>query len=88
MSHVVDNNSMKQIKNLFSEMFGDHKKKNTCELYEVISDIISKNSKGLNKRLDRLLVEIKGSSDILKHLTDKTKDNEKSLVVNQIFLKT
>ena len=27
MSHVVDNNSMKQIKNLFSEMFGDHKKK-------------------------------------------------------------
>lgn len=63
-------------------------KKNTCELYEVISDIISKNSKGLNKRLDRLLVEIKGSSDILKHLTDKTEDNEKSLVVNQIFLKT
>ena len=66
--------------------------KKICELYEAneksISDFISKNSKALNKRLHRLLIEIKGNADTLKHLTDKTKDTEKSLTVNQLFLIT
>ena len=51
-------------------------------MYEkFISDIISKNNKDLNERLDRLSVEIKTNSDTLKQLLNKTNGIEKSLTV-------
>ena len=76
MSDTVDNNSIKKMKQLFTEIFANFYKK-TCELYKAheksISYIITENNKALHETLDKLSAEIQADAVTLKQLTDKIK---------------
>ena len=82
----MDSNSVKQIKKLFTDMCSDHYKK-MCEMYngleKSISEIIEANNKLTNQKLEKLSAEIRSNSDSVKLLSQKTKNLEKSLTVNQ-----
>ena len=82
----MDSNSVKQIKNLFTEMFNDHYGK-MCEMYngleKSISEMVDANNKLTNQKLEKLSAEIRSNSDSVKLLLQKTKDLEESLTVNQ-----
>ena len=58
-----------------------------CDMYngleKSISKMIEANSKLTNQKLEKLLAEIRSSSDSAKSLSQKTKDLEESLTVNQ-----
>ena len=75
----MDSNSVKQIKKLFTEMFNDHYKK----MEKSISEMIEANNKLTNEKLEKLSAEIPSNSDSVKLLSQKTKDLEESLTVNQ-----
>ena len=82
----MDSNSVKQIKKLFSEMFNYHYKK-MCEMYngleKSISKMIEANNKITNQKLEKPSAEIRSNSDSAKLLSQKTKDLEGNLTVNQ-----
>ena len=82
----MDSNSVKQIKKLFSEMFNYHYKK-MCEMYngleKSISEMIEANNKITNQKLEKPSAEIRSNSDSAKLLSQKTKDLEGNLTVNQ-----
>ena len=82
----MDSNSVKQIKKLFTEMFNDHCRK-TCEMYngleKSISEMIEAKNTFTNQKLEKLSAEIRSNSDSVKLLSQKTKDLEESLTVNQ-----
>ena len=82
----MDNNTVKQIKKIFTDMFVERYKK-ISELYDAneksISNMIEKNSKMFNKWLNNLSQEIKTNYDSIKQLKDNTRDLEESLTVNQ-----
>ena len=82
----MDSNSVKQIKKLVTEMFNDHYQK-MCEIYngleKSISEMIEANTKLRNQKLENLSAEIRSNSDSVKLLSQKTKDLEESLTVNQ-----
>ena len=82
----MDNNTVKQIKKIFTDMFVEWYKK-ISELYDAnkksISNMIEKNSKMFNKWLNNLSQEIKTNYDSIKQLKDNTRDLEESLTVNQ-----
>ena len=82
----MDNNAMKQIKKIFADMFAEQYHK-ISKLYDAleksISNIIEKNSKMFNERLNNLSQEIKTNCDSIKQLKDNTRDLEESLIVNQ-----
>ena len=82
----MDSNSVKQIKKLFSEMFNYHYKK-MCEMYngleKSISEMIKANNKITNQKLEKPSAEIRSNSDSAKLLSQKTKDLEGNLTVNQ-----
>ena len=86
ISISMDNNTMKQIKKIFTDMFAEQYKK-VSELYDAheksISNMIEKNSKIFNERLNNLSQEIKTNYDSIKQLKDNTRDLEESLTVNQ-----
>ena len=67
-------------------MFAEQYKK-ISELYDAheksISNMIEKNSKMFNERLNNLSQEIKTNYDSIKQLKDNTRDLEESLTVNQ-----
>ena len=67
-------------------MFNDRYKK-MCEMYngleKSISEIIEANNKLTNQKLEKLSAEIRSNSDSVKLLSQKTKDLEESLTVNQ-----
>ena len=72
----MDNNTMKQIKKIFTDMFVEQYKK-ISELYDAheksISNMTEKNNKMLNERLNNLSQEIRTNSNSIKHLTDNTR---------------
>ena len=80
---------MKQIKRIFTDMFVKQCKK-ISQLYDAheksISNMIEKNNKMLNGRLNNLSQEIRTNSDSFKQLKDNTRDLEESLTVNQDFV--
>ena len=82
----MDSNSVKQIKKLFSEMFNYHYKK-MCEMYngleKSIIEMIEANNKITNQKLEKPSAEIRSNSDSAKLLSQKTKDLEGNLTVNQ-----
>ena len=82
----MDNNTVKQIKKIFTDMFVERYKK-ISELYDAneksISNMIEKNSKMFNKWLNNLSQEIKTNYDSIKQLKDNIRDLEESLTVNQ-----
>ena len=81
----MDNNTMKQIKNAFTDMFVKQYKK-ISELYDAHEKSISnieKGNKKLNERLNNLSQEIRTKSNSIKQLKDNTRDFEESLTVNQ-----
>ena len=82
----MDSNSVKQIKKLFSEMFNYHYKK-MFEMYngleKSISEMIEANNKITNQKLEKPSAEIRSNSDSAKLLSQKTKDLEGNLTVNQ-----
>ena len=82
----MDSNSVKQIKKLFSEMFNYHYKK-MCEMYngleKSIIEMIEANNKITNQKLEKPSAEIRSNSDSPKLLSQKTKDLEGNLTVNQ-----
>ena len=86
ISITMDNNTMKQIKKNFTDMFAEQYKK-ISELYDAheksVSNMIEKNSKMFNERLNNLSQEIKTNYDSIKQLKDNTRDLEESLTVNQ-----
>ena len=67
-------------------MFAEQYKK-LSELYDAhekpISNMVEKNSKMFNERLNNLSQEIKTNYDSIKQLKDNTRDLEESLTVNQ-----
>ena len=67
-------------------MFAEQYKK-ISELYDAheksVSNMIEKNSKMFNERLNNLSQEIKTNYDSIKQLKDNTRDLEESLTVNQ-----
>ena len=67
-------------------MFAEQYKK-ISELYDAheksISNMIEKNSKIFNERLNNLPQEIRKNYDSIKQLKDNTRDFEESLIVNQ-----
>ena len=83
---TMDNNTMKQIKKIFTDMFAEQYKK-ISELYDAheksISNMIEKNSKIFNERLNNLSQEIRKNYDSIKQLKDNTGDFEERLIVNQ-----
>ena len=82
----MDSNSVKQIKKKFTEMFNDHYRK-MFDMYngleKSISEMIEANNKLTNQKLEKLSAEIRSNSDSVKLLSQKTKDLEESLTVNQ-----
>ena len=60
-------------------MFNDHYKK----MEKSISEMIEANNKLTNEKLEKLSAEIPSNSDSVKLLSQKTKDLEESLTVNQ-----
>ena len=82
----MESNSVKQIKKLFTEMFNDHYKK-MGEMYngleKSISEMIEANNKITNQKLEKPSAEIRSNSDSAKLLSQKTKDLEGNLTVNQ-----
>ena len=58
-----------------------------CEMYngleKSIGEIIEANNKLINQKLEKLSAEIRSNSDSVKLLSQKTKDLEESLTVNQ-----
>ena len=58
-----------------------------CEIYnglqKSISEMIEANTKLRNQKLEKLSAEIRSNSDSVKLLSQKTKDLEESLTVNQ-----
>ena len=64
--------------------------KKISELYDAheksISNMIEKNNKMLNERLNNLSQEIRTNSDSIKQLKDNIRDLEESLTVNQDFV--
>ena len=82
----MDSNSVKQIKKLFTEMFNDHCRK-MCDMYngleKSISEMIEANNKLINQKLEKLSADIRSNSDSFKLLSQKTRDLEESLTVNQ-----
>ena len=68
-------------------MFAEQYKKISSELYDAhekpVSNMIEKNSKMFNERLNNLSQEIKTNYDSIKQLKDNTRDLEESLTVNQ-----
>ena len=77
---------MKQIKKIFTDMFVEQYTK-ISELYNAheksVSNMIEKNNKMLNERLNNLSQEIRTNSDSIKQLKDNIRDLEESLTVNQ-----
>ena len=67
-------------------MFNDHYQK-MCEIYnrleKSISEMIEPNTKLTNQKLEKLSAEIRSNSDSVKLLSQKTRDLEESLTVNQ-----
>ena len=82
----MDSNSAKRIKKLFTEMFNDHYRK-MCDMYngleKSISEMIEANNKLINQKLEKLSADIRSSSDSVNLLSEKTRDLEESLTVNQ-----
>ena len=76
---------MKQIKKIFTDMFAEQYIK--IKLYDAhensISNIIERNNKMLNERLNNFSQEIRTNSNSIKQLKDSTRDLEESLTVNQ-----
>ena len=52
-------------------------------LEKSISEMIEVNNKLINQKLEKLSVDIRSNSDSVKLLSQKTKDLEESLTVNQ-----
>ena len=81
----MGNNSMKQIKKIFTDMFAEQYKK-ILELYDAhkksISNMIKK-QKMFKERLNHLTQKIRTNSDSIKQLKDRIRDLEESLTVNQ-----
>ena len=67
-------------------MFNDHYQK-MCEIYngleKSISEMIEPNTKLTNQKLEKLSAEIRSNSDSVKLLSQKSRDLEESLTVNQ-----
>ena len=82
----MDSNSVKQIKKLLTEMFNDHYRK-MCDMYngleKSISEMIEANNKLINQKLEKLSADIRSNSDSVKLLSQKVRDLEESLTVNQ-----
>ena len=82
----MDNNTMKQIKKIFTDMFVEQYKK-ISELYDAheksISNMIEKNNKMLNERLNNLSQKIRTHSNLIKQLKDSNGDLKGSLTVNE-----
>ena len=78
----MDSNSVKQIKELFTEMFNDHYRK-ICDMYNGLEKSISEMTEGNNKlidqKLEKLSGDIRSNSDSVKLLLQKTRDLEESL---------
>ena len=82
----MDSNSLKQIKKLFTEMFNDHCKimrKMYNGLERSTSEMVEANNKLTNQKLEKPSAEIRLNSDSVKLLSQKTKDLEEILTVNQ-----
>ena len=73
----MDNNTMKQIKKILADMLAEQYKK-ISELYDAheksVSNMIEKNSKMFNERLNNLSQEIRRNYDSVKQLKDNTRD--------------
>ena len=58
-----------------------------CDMYngleKSISEMIEANNKLINQKLEKLSADIRSNSHSVKLLSQKTRDLEKSLVVNQ-----
>ena len=82
----MDSNSVKQIKKLFNEMFNDHYRK-MCDmqngLEKLISGMIEANNKLANQKLEKLSAEMRSNSESVKLLSQKIKDLEDILTLNQ-----
>ena len=87
----MESNSVKQIKKLFTEMFNDHYKK-MREMYngleKSISEMIEANNNLINQKLEKLSAKMRSNSDSIKLLSQKTKDLEESLTINQNLITT
>ena len=87
----MESNSVKQIKKLFTEMFNDHYKK-MGEMYngleKSISEMIKANNNLINQKLEKLSAKMRSDSDSIKLLSQKTKDLEESLTINQNLITT
>ena len=72
---------MKQIKKIFTDILRNSTKKYQCFMIHMKSqfqNMIEKNNKMLNERLNNLSQEIRTNSDSIKQLKDNTRDFEES----------
>ena len=75
------------MKNVFADIFAEQYKKHNDGHEKSILNMIEKNSKMFNERLNDFSQEIKTNYDSIKQLKDNTRDFEESLTVNQDLVK-